>query len=41
MAQLIAALSDYTEREILENLRWLAEHHDIIVDQLNKSFVLN
>ena len=41
IAQLIAALSDYTEREILENLRWLAEHHDIIVDQLNKSFVLN
>lgn len=41
ISELITALSSYTEREILENLRWLSEHNDICVDSLNKSFTIN
>jgi len=38
---LITVLANYSESEILENLRWLAEHHEIRVDSMNRSFVIN
>lgn len=38
---LVNRLEDYSEDLILENLRWMAEHDEIIMGSLGKSFVLN
>ncbi len=39
--ELVSQMHDYSESMILENLRWMVDHDEILIDPMGKYFVMN